>query len=643
MTTRMSSKQCAPRPDTPQEEVCLADGVLPNLRALMFSFIARLWQLVGPYKARFFLGTTLGVLAGFREPLLLISVYVVFVVVFQDVEAIASLDQQISKLRGQFPQGAEWLNGLIHSMSAGPTMATALMLLSILPLTMLVGGLMNYGYVYCMQWVSIRAVGDLRAKLFDHLLHLPPGFLQKHSTGELMSRVSNDVNMLGNLMSYTLVSIVRDPITLLVLVVGILTMYTKLTLYSALILPVCLVPVIIFARKVRKSSEQTQTEQANLFKSMHEGLTGARVVKAYNLESIVVNNYRARQQTFYGRYMRMISAGEIPGPLIEFFGSVGVALLLAMIAVSDMKASTAGFLGFVGALQFIYTKIKVVVRLYNQTVQGQAASKRVFELLDTESDLREPAHPKPLNAANAPIEFENLSFGYDGVQLFDKFNLTVQPGQLVALVGQSGSGKTTLTNLLLRFYDPQGGAVKIGGVDIRETNSKTLRAQIAVVTQDTILFNESVRRNIELGRPGATLEEIKAAAKHAHAAEFIERKQNEGGYDMVIGEKGNTLSGGQKQRLAIARAILKDAPILILDEATSALDTESERAVQAALDELMDGRTTICIAHRLSTVQHADVIVVMDQGRIVEKGTHKELLEEGGLYQKLYQMQFREE
>ncbi len=609
----------------------------------MFSFIARLWQLIGPYKTRFFFGTLLGVLAGLREPMLLISVYVVFVVVFQDERAIADLNERITDLGKHFPQLANWLDGIIGSMSANPTLGTALLLLSILPLTMFIGGLMNYGYVYCMQWVSIRAVGDLRAKLFDHLLHLPPGFLQKHSTGELMSRVSNDINMLYNLMSYTLVSIVRDPITLVVLVFGILTVYTELTLYSALILPVCLVPVIIFARKVRKSSEQTQTEQANLFKSMHEGLTGARVVKAYNLENIVVDDYRARQQIFYGRYMRMIRAGEIPGPLIEFFGSVGVALLLAKIAVSKTGGSTAGFLGFVGALQFIYTKIKVVVRLYNQMVQGQAASKRVFELLDTQSDLVEPANPKPLNATNAPIEFENLSFGFDGTQLFDGFNLTVKPGQLVALVGQSGSGKTTLTNLLLRFYDPQGGAVKIGGVDIRDTNSKTLRAQIAVVTQETILFNESVRRNIELGRPGATLEEIKIAAKHAHAAEFIERKQNEGGYDMVIGEKGNTLSGGQKQRLAIARAILKNAPILILDEATSALDTESERAVQAALDKLMQGRTTICIAHRLSTVQHADVIVVMDQGRIVEKGTHSELLAQGGLYQKLYQMQFRDE
>jgi subfamily B ATP-binding cassette protein MsbA len=256
------------------------------------------------------------------------------------------------------------------------------------------------------------------------------------------------------------------------------------------------------------------------------------------------------------------------------------------------------------------------------------------------SDLPEPATPVRIEARGAPIQFDNITFGYDEEPLFEHFNLKIEPGQLVALVGLSGSGKTTLANLLLRFFDPQEGRVCINGVDIRDANSKQLRSQIAVVTQETILFNESVRRNIELGKPGSTDEEIRSAAIHAHADEFIREKER--GYDMLVGEKGSSLSGGQKQRLAIARAILKDAPILILDEATSALDTKAERAVQAALDELMKGRTTICIAHRLSTVQHADAIVVMDRGQIIEQGTHAELLARGGLYKKLYDMQFRE-
>jgi subfamily B ATP-binding cassette protein MsbA len=272
-------------------------------------------------------------------------------------------------------------------------------------------------------------------------------------------------------------------------------------------------------------------------------------------------------------------------------------------------------------------------------VQARAASERVFQLLDTRTELQEPAEPQPLHAAGAPIRFSAISFNYGEKPVLREVTLTVEPGQLVALVGASGSGKTTLTNLLLRFYDPVEGKVEIGGVDIRNVKSSELRNQIAVVTQETILFNDSIRNNIALGRNGATRKEIEAAAQHAHAHEFIVDKPN--AYETLIGEKGISLSGGQRQRLAIARAIVKDAPILILDEATSSLDTEAERIVQAALEELMQGRTTICIAHRLSTIQNADVIVVMDQGRIVEMGKHDELLQKNGTYRKLYDLQFQ--
>jgi ATP-binding cassette, subfamily B, bacterial MsbA len=276
--------------------------------------------------------------------------------------------------------------------------------------------------------------------------------------------------------------------------------------------------------------------------------------------------------------------------------------------------------------------------LHNHLHQARAASERVFQLLATENSVPEPAQPKMLHASNADIVFENVNFNYGEKQVLHNINLTVEAGRLVALVGASGSGKTTLANLLLRFYDPVRGTIKIGGVDLRDISTRDLRNQIAVVAQENILFNDTIRRNIELGRLGASNDEIVAAAKHAYAHEFILQKPE--GFDAIIGEKGVSLSGGQRQRIAIARAVLKNAPILVLDEATSALDTESERAVQSALDELMKGRTTICIAHRLSTVLHADLIVVMDQGRIVETGTHAELSKRGGVYQKLYELQF---
>jgi subfamily B ATP-binding cassette protein MsbA len=310
-----------------------------------------------------------------------------------------------------------------------------------------------------------------------------------------------------------------------------------------------------------------------------------------------------------------------------------------LIYLSQSHPSPTMFVQLIFSIVTIYPPLKNLTRLQNQIVQARAATERAFELLALQNTVPEPAQPKIFKAAGAEIRFDHVHFSYGEKIALHDIRLQIRPGQLVALVGASGSGKTTFANLLLRFYDPQQGAIRIGGVDLREISTRDLRNQTAVVTQETILFNDTIRRNIELGRPGATNEEIIAAARHAYAHDFIMEKPN--GYDTVIGEKGVTLSGGQRQRIAIARAVLRNAPILILDEATSALDTESERAVQAALDELMKGRTTLCIAHRLSTILHADMIVVLEQGRILETGRHEELVKRGGVYQKLYELQYQ--
>jgi len=342
----------------------------------------------------------------------------------------------------------------------------------------------------------------------------------------------------------------------------------------------------------------------------------------------VTDRFARTSRMITSQFMRYIRASEMPGPVIEVFGAIGVALLLGYVAkyAGAKKPSAGDFTGFVGALFMLYQPVKNLSRLWAQLEQGRAAGERLFGLLETRPTVVEPVASKPLRAAGADIEFDGVTFGYGEKTAVSDVALTVKAGQLVALVGASGSGKTTLTNLLLRFYDPQRGSVRIGGLDLREIATDDLRAQIAVVTQETILFNDSI------------LAEVEVAAKAANAHEFIIAK--EGGYGFAIGERGNNLSGGQRQRLAIARAILRDAPILVLDEATSALDTESERAVQTALEALMRGRTTLCIAHRLSTIQHADVIVVMAEGRIIEQGRHAELLERGGTYAKLHGLQF---
>jgi subfamily B ATP-binding cassette protein MsbA len=396
------------------------------------------------------------------------------------------------------------------------------------------------------------------------------------------------------------------------------------------------IPITIYSRKGRRASAAIQTEQAALGRVLHESFTGNRIIKAYNLEEVMVRQFKATLNTFRSNFMRVVRATESPGPLIEFVGSIGLAGMFLYLA--RRGSSPVDFLTFVTALLLMYAPIKNLTRLHSQLTQAQAATQRVFELLATPNTLTDPAHPVPLRAAGAEIHFDNVSFSYGNEMILHDIQLKIQPGQMAALVGRTGTGKTTLTNLLLRFYDPTSGAIRIGGVDLRNVALRDLRSQIAVVTQEVILFNDTIRNNIACGRPGASAAEVEEAAKHAYAHDFIMAKP--GGYEAGIGEKGVTLSGGQRQRLSIARAILKNAPILVLDEATSSLDNESERAVQAALDELMKGRTTICIAHRLSTVQHADVILVMDRGRIVESGRHAELLARDGVYHKLHSLQF---
>jgi subfamily B ATP-binding cassette protein MsbA len=536
----------------------------------------------------------------------------------------------------------QWLHDARFALEHGlqEHRSAAIGLVVVIPLVMFLRGLVTYLNVYFLQWVAIRTITDLRVKLFGHLLNLSAGFFSQSRSGELISRIMSDTTALQTIFSNATSVIIRDPVTL----ISVLTMLLwrpetrTMTLISLIVLPVCLIPLSIFSRKVRRSSGELQQQTAGLMQVMAETFTGHRVVKAYNLESVVTDEFRATAGRSANNFMRIIRANEITAPIIDVLGATGVALALVYMNF-HARPSTGDFVTLILSVFLMYPPMKNLARLHNQITQARAASERVFELLATRNSVPEPAQPKMLHAANAAIHFENIDFSYGEKPVLCNINLAIKPGQLVALVGSSGSGKTTLANLLLRFYDPARGAIKIGGVDLRDVSTHDLRNQIAVVAQENILFNDTIRRNIELGRIGAKEEEILAAAKHAHACEFILQRPE--GFDTIIGEKGVTLSGGQRQRLAIARAVLKNAPILILDEATSALDTESERAVQSALDELMKGRTTICIAHRLSTIQNADLIVVLDQGRIVETGTHVELLQRNGVYRRLHELQFQ--
>ena len=603
----------------------------------MTGFLKNIWGFVRPYRGRFFLGLLCGVFYGATNALLIGTINVVMQLTFKNE---TTLHEKLEKAPHWIRPLSQWLSDHLPEIHAPVSMTGWALVVGAIPFVMLLRITMGYLSIYLTNWSAMHAIADVRTKLFAHLQNLSLGFFNRSSTGDLIARITNDTVVLYGIIGGAFSSMVRDPVSIFFTLLVLLTIQPTLTLISVIVFPVCIVPIVIFGRKVRKSARAVQEYNASLTNLMHESFTGNRVIKAYNLEATVIEQFKITTQKYVGQLMRVIRANEIPSQLMELFGATGIALVFLYVLhlPKDQRPGLEDFSAFVVAILMIYPPIKTLTKLHNQLHQARAASERVFEMLALKNSVPEPAEPKMLHASNADIEIQNLDFNYGEKPVLHNINLTVKAGQLVALVGASGSGKTTLANLLLRFYDPTQGTIKIGGVDVRDVSTRDLRNQIAVVAQENILFNDTVRRNIELGRLGASSDEIITAARHAYAYEFIMQKPQ--GFDTVIGEKGVSLSGGQRQRIAIARAVLKNAPILVLDEATSALDTESERAVQTALDELMKGRTTICIAHRLSTILHADLIVVLDQGKIVETGRHEELIKRGGVYQKLYELQF---
>ncbi|MFQ6069355.1 MAG: ABC transporter ATP-binding protein [Candidatus Aminicenantales bacterium] len=521
-------------------------------------------------------------------------------------------------------------------------------LVSLLPLMLVLvmfgKSLFTFFANFHMRTLGHSILKQLREEIYEHLVYQPSRFFDHKSTGELMSRVTNDVDRLQDAVSLTMGNFLRELFTLSALLVGIFVIDWQLSLSIFILLPLAVIPLTVFNHQLRKKRIVGQVKMARMFTLLHEVITGNKIVKAFTMEKFEMKKFKEAVLEYFKTAVKLARLTSVSSPFMEFIGAVVGALILILgtMRISQGSITPGDFGAFLAAMFLMYDPIRRLTRANNIIQQGVACYFRIQELMKEVPESEENPKAYPLPPVKGRVKYEHVYFSYNQKRpVLHDINLDVRPAETVALVGLSGSGKTTMVNLLSRFYRPTSGRITIDGIDIGEVTLSSLRKQIGLVTQDVILFNDTVRNNIAYGEEGVSMEMIVQAARAAKAHDFIIELPK--GYETRIGEKGKLLSGGQQQRLAIARALLKNPPLLILDEATSSLDSESERLIQVALETLMKNRTTFVIAHRLSTIMKADKIVVVDRGRVVEVGSHKELINKDGIYRKLYELQFPEE
>jgi subfamily B ATP-binding cassette protein MsbA len=604
----------------------------------LFRPIARLLQYMLPYWWQFFASVVLMAMVGLLEAgrILLIGP------IFDRVLNPGSQGKSIQLLRipgtGRFLD----LQQLVPSHFQNPWTMVAFALVAATVLK----GIFDYAGTYLVNYAGFGMITDLRDNLYDAFLRSSAAFFSKHTTGTLLSTIVNDVEKVQFAMSSVLSEFLQQLFTFIFTAAVVVLLGGKLAWVLLLFVPVILYSSRKIGRQVRTKTRGGQDKLAEIQNILHETITGNRIVKAFGMERWEMERFRAAARRLFRANLRVVAAFAISSPLMDIFGSVAIALLLLMGRNQiNHHVFTAGtFLAFIVAVFKLYDPVRKFALFNNNFQQAVGASSEIFRFMDMEDEVREKSGAKRMGKFARAIRFEDVSFSYENAEdspvVLHGINLEVKTGEVVAVVGSSGAGKSTLVHLIPRFFDVSGGRILIDESDVRDVTLESLRSQIGIVTQDTVLFNDTVRNNIAYGQPHVSQKKVEEAAKAARAYEFIRGLPE--GYNTMIGERGVRLSGGERQRVAIARAILKNAPILILDEATSALDSESEALVQSALHNLMSGRTVFVIAHRLSTVRRADRIVVLENGTISDIGAHEELMQKLGTYRRLYELQFAE-
>lgn len=597
---------------------------LPELVRQLWRPYLNIARYLHPYRKRFAMGLLFGVLAGVLNGAFPLVVKIVGEKLFPGGQTLAKFN----------PLGPA-------DHTAGPAMGGPYVwLLLLIPLAMIARGICAYLNSYCMMWVSYRVLRDIRNQLFAHITSQSLDFFNKAKSGKLISRVLNDTRMAQNALITISDSLVKDPVAVITGVIVLAKIDWKFSLTTLVLFPICILPVVYFGKKVRQAGKAEETEAGTMAVILQETFSGIRVIKSFARENYQVEQFNESSDLQTRNGMRVRKSIDIVQPLIESVSAIGVALALGYVLWFHIGFMQ--FLSLCAGIFLLYNPVKSVSKIPMLMQKCLASTTNIFQIMGTKATIQDAPDAVALKSAHGEIEFDRVTFGYIGDRLaVSDVSLKIEKGKQYALVGSSGAGKTTMLALLLRFYDPQAGSIRLDGRDIRAVTQQSLREQVGIVTQESFLFHDTIYENIRYGRLDATKEEIEAAAKLAYAHDFILAQSH--GYETIVGDKGSLLSGGQQQRLAIARALLKNAPVLLLDEATSALDSESERIIQAALERLTQGRTVIAIAHRLSTILKSDQIVVMDHGRIAEVGTHSELLAKSGLYRRLYEIQFQHE